>query len=180
MFDPSDRKTSGYHVFLLPQGKLFDGLKYTIDTLAERYDGVRFDPHVTLLARIPVADENELVAKTKKLAGMMKSFIVEPKTVEAQDEYYRALYAKAEFSDELKIYHEAGLGIFGYRDTNVYFPHLSLYYGDAPRSIKDAMISSLSLPAQMSFAVDKIYLYRTPGEPKNWVRIGEYSIGQSW
>jgi len=155
-------------------------LKHIIDTLAEKYDGVQFDPHVTLLARIPVADENELVAKTKKLAAMMKPFIVEPRTVEAQDEYYRALYAKAEFSDELKTYHAKGLDIFGYRDTNVYFPHLSLYYGDAPESIKEGMISSLSLPPQMSFAVDKIYLYRTPGEPRDWVRIGEYSIGQSW
>ena len=83
MFDPTDSKTIGHHLFFLPQEELFDALQGIINTLAEKYNGTKFEPHVTLLARIPKADEAELVAKTKQLASVMEPFEVEPKGVQS-------------------------------------------------------------------------------------------------
>ena len=177
MFDPKDSNTIGYHLFFLPSGKLFDDLQNIIDVLAEKYNGARFEPHLTLLARIPKADEKELIAETKKLAGTMKPFEIELKTVHVEDAYFRALYCKAEYSSELKASHQKALDIFGFQDVNLYFPHLSLYYGNISNVLKEEMIASLSLPTPLNFVADKIYLYRTEGEAKDWVRIGEYVLG---
>ncbi|MEK7663866.1 MAG: 2'-5' RNA ligase family protein [Patescibacteria group bacterium] len=178
MFDPKDSKTVGYHLFFLPEGELFDNLQNTINQLAEKYGGMKFEPHVTLLARIPKANETELTAKTQKLAKMMKPFEIEPKKVYAQEDYFRALYYKAKYNARLKRYHQKALEMFGVQDVNVYFPHLSLFYGNVPKSIKDEMIASLSLPASMKFLVGKVYLYRTEGEAKDWVRVGAYPLGK--
>lgn len=71
MFDPKDSKTVGYHLFFLPERELFDSLQNAINTLAEKYGGAKFEPHITLLARIPKADEAELIAKTQQLASIM-------------------------------------------------------------------------------------------------------------
>ena len=174
MFDPKNSKTIGYHLFFLPSGDLFDNLQNNINTLAEKYNGARFEPHATLLARIPKTDESELIIKTKKLVSIMKPFEIEPKEICTEDTYFRALYCKAEPNSELESYHQKSLEIFGVEDVNTYMPHLSLYYGNISQSIKDEMVSSLSLPISMKFLVDRVYLYRTEGEVKDWVRIGEY------
>lgn len=39
------------------------------------------------------------------------------------------------------------------------------------------MIASLKLP-DMKFMVDRVYLYRTEGEAQDWVRVGEYLLGE--
>ena len=178
MFDPKDSKTIGYHLFFFPEGQLFDDLQATINQLAEKYGGAKFEPHLTLLARIPKADEAELVAKTQQLAATMQPFEVEPKEVFAEDTYFRALYCKAEPNAKMEEYHQKALAMFVVQDVNVYMPHLSLFYGNVPQSIKDTMIASLSLPASMKFLTDKVYLYRTEGEAQDWVRIGEYPLGK--
>lgn len=178
MFDPKESKTIGYHLFFLPEGELFDSLQHTINELADKYQGAKFEPHLTLLARIPKAGEDELAAKTQQLASTMEPFEVEPKEVIAQDAYFRALYCKAEPNQKIEEYHQKALEMFGVQDINVYLPHLSLYYGNVPQSIKDEMITSLSLPSSMKFLVDRVYLYRTEGEAQDWVRVGAYPLGK--
>jgi len=176
MFDPKDSKTIGYHLFFLPSGELFDNLQNITSMFAEKYDGAKFEPHLTLLARIPRVDEAELIVKTKKLASIMESFEIELKEVCTEDTYFRALYCKAEPNAKMEEYHQRALEIFDVQDVNVYMPHLSLYYGNIPQSTKDEMIALLSLPASMKFLVDRVYLYRTEGEAPDWVLVGEYLL----
>jgi len=178
MFDPKESRTVGYHLFFLPEGELFDGLQSTINALADKYGGAKFEPHLTLLARIPKADEAELIAKAQQLATTMSPFEVKPKEVRAEDAYFRALYCEAEPNPTMEEYHQKALEAFGVQDVNVYMPRLSLYYGNVPQSTKDEMIASLQLPASMKFLVDKVYLYRTEGEAQDWVRVGEYPLGK--
>jgi len=177
MFDPKDSKTIGYHLFFLPEGQLFDDLQVTINQFAEKYGGAKFEPHLTLLARIPKDDEAEMIIKTQQLAATMSLFEVEMKEICAQDAYFRALYWKAEPNPKMEEYHQKALKVFGVQDVNVYMPHLSLYYGNVSQFTKDEMIASLSLPISMRFLVNKVYLYRTEGEAQDWVRIGEYLLG---
>ena len=178
MFDPKESKTVGYHLFFLPEEELFDSLQNTINAVAVKYGGVKFEPHLTLLARIPKADEAELMVKTKALASTMEVFEVEPKEILAEDAYFRALYCRAEPNAKMEKYHQKALEMFGVQDVNVYMPHLSLYYGNVPQSTKDEMIASLSLPVSMRFLVDRVYLYRTEGEAQDWVRVGAYLLGK--
>ena len=174
MFDPKDSKTIGYHVFFLPSGELFNSLQNVINMLAQKYHGAKFEPHVTLLARIPKDNETELVKKSKNLANIMKPFKIKLKDIFAEDAYFRALYIKAEYNLALEEYHQKSLELFGVKDVNTYIPHLSLYYGNTSQFTKNEMIKSLLLPSDMNFLVDRIYLYRTEGGAENWVQIGSY------
>src|SRR3989344_8365651 len=106
MFDPKDSKTVGYHLFFLPEEELFDSLQNTINAVAVKYGGVKFEPHLTLLARIPKADEAELMVKTKQLVAVMSPFEVEPKEVRFEDAYFRSLYCKAEPNLTMEEYHQ--------------------------------------------------------------------------
>lgn len=178
MFNSKDSRTIGYHLFFLPSGELFGNLQKVINELADKYQGVKFEPHLTLLARIPKTDEAELVAKTKRLAGIMEPFEIELKEVVAQNAYFRALYCKAEPIARIDEYRQKALELFGIQDVNIYIPHLSLYYGNVPQSIKDEMIASLRLPDSMEFLASKVYLYQTEGEAWDWMRIGEYPLGK--
>ena len=73
--DPTSSKTTGYHIFLQPKGMLARNLSNTIQSLAEEFSGPVFDPHVTLLARISVKDEEMLIAQTEKLAPREPSIV---------------------------------------------------------------------------------------------------------
>lgn len=173
MFDPKDSKTIGYHLFLLPSEELCNTLQSTINVLAQKYDGPIFEPHVTLLARIPKDDEVKLLEKTQQLAGIMKPFEIELGEVGFEDTYFRSLYLKAKANPALDEYHKKALELFGVEEVNTYAPHLSLFYGNISQAMKDEMVSSLSILTNKKFLVDKVYLYRTEGEAQDWVRVSE-------
>ncbi len=175
MFDPKSTKTVAYHLLLLPSGELFNNLQNTINILAEKYHGPKFDPHVTLLGT-QKTDEAELIAKIKKFASEINSFEIELKEICTEDAYFRALYCKAEHNPKLEEYHQKAMEIFNIENLSIYTPHLSLYYGNIPQSTKQEMIKSLSLPTNMKFLVDKVYLYHTEGEVEDWVQVGAYQL----
>lgn len=179
MFDPKDNRVTGYHLFLLPQGELFRTLEHTIRELKERFNGVLFEPHITLLARIPEQGEEALVEKTRQLATTMKPFEVQLKEIGMEDVYFRALYLKAEPNELLQNFHKKAQTLFHVEDNGTYMPHLSLYYGNTPSAVKRTMVESLSLPEEITMTVDRVCLYRTEGEADAWVRVGEYPFTSS-
>ena len=178
MIDPKDNKTIGYHIFILPTGKLFNILQETINELAEKYQGPFFEPHLTLLGRIPNSSEAELIQKTKVLANALRSFEISLANIQTEDMYFRSFYYTTRESEELKSAHKKALDLFGMQDEREYIPHVSLYYGNIQQSVKDEMRSSLLLPNKPTFFAETVYLYKTNGEPKNWVRVGAYPLGE--
>lgn len=178
MFDPKDDKTIGYHLFLLPQGELFNDLQSIINQLAEKYHGPKFDPHITFLARIPETHESELMRKTKEIASTMEPFEIELEEVKSEDTYFRSFYWKAKPNQKLQEYHQKAIELFNVEEVNTYMPHLSLYYGNIPQSSKDDMKESFTLPSQTKFRVDIIHLYKTEGTAENWLPVGVYRLGQ--
>lgn len=176
MFDPKDSRTVGYHLFYLPPGRVFLDLQNIISDLAVKYGGPKFEPHVTLLARIPTEEEKKLIEKTMALANVLKPVEVALEKILMEDTYFRALYCKAGPNSTLDHYHQKALEIFGMEDVNGYFPHLSLYYGNISQAEKEEAVRPLSLPATLKFTADRIYLYRTDGEAQDWTRVGEYPL----
>ena len=176
IFDPKNSKTNGYHLSFIPSGNVFNDFQDIIYKLAKKYNGVIFEPHVTLLARIPELKEPDLFEKTKQLVEIMEPIQIELKEIVTEDAYFRSLYCKAEPNVKLDRYHQKGLEMFSMQETNAYTPHLSLYYGNVNETVKQEMIKSLLLPTNMKFLVDKVYLYETKGEVGAWKRIGEYFL----
>jgi 2'-5' RNA ligase len=174
--DPYSSLTNGYHVFFEPKGEINEQLEAVIRNLSAEYGGPVFQPHVTLLAMIPEDDENLLVEKTKRLATKISPFNLTFEQLCAEDRYFRALYAKAIVSEELSSSRALVLEEFGMEEVGEYMPHLSLLYGNYDASRKLETIESLKRLLPLSFNVDAVTLWKTPGDATTWTRVGEYKL----
>ena len=172
MIDPASHKTTGYHLFLEPEGKLREEVAAIIGSLATQFDGPLFSPHVTLLARIPDQEEAVLIEKTKQLTRSLTPFEVVLGTVDIEQAHFRALYLHV-VSEEIKNACQRANELFSMQDEREYVPHMSLLYGNYAEAQKREVASMLEVPVDCSFVVNKLHLYKTDGEMSNWVKIAE-------
>ena len=175
-FDPKDSKTTGYHLFLIPPQELCGELQGVISQLAQEYQSISFVPHVTVLARIQEGSETDLIGKTERLAELLEPLQISLSEVCTEDAYYRALYLKAEEHEALHTAHSQALSMFGMKDSVLYTPHLSLYYGNTSVESKEKMIESLSLSIPIRFRADHLYLYKTEGEAHQWKLVHQSKL----
>ena len=173
MIDPHDSNTIGYYLFFEPVGEIASELQTTITKLAGEFNAPIFNPHVTLLARIPEQPEDVLIEKTKELAQSLAPITLSFGNLHAQDVYFKALYIEINEKEQMVEYHIKASELFETPDEGIYFPHLSLLYGNYPAEQKSHALQTIILPEQKSFLADTIYLYKTDGETKNWKKIFE-------
>jgi hypothetical protein len=55
-------------------------------------------------------------------------------------------------------------------------PHLSLLYGNFPRSLKKEMRAEIGPRLDVQFKVRSLYLYRTDGDPRPWRRVASFGL----
>ncbi len=174
MIDPKDSKTIGFHLFLEPTGVLRDELLGLIKKLSREFGGPVFSPHVTLLARILAGNEEEVIAKSQKLADVMKSFSLTLSAPETRDAFFKALYLQIGEVGEMEKWHAKANEVFGMTDESPYTPHLSLLYGNYDVAKKEKVAKTISFPLGLSFVADKLHLYRTEGETEQWEKLEEF------
>ena len=129
MIDPHDSNTIGYYLFFEPVGEIASELQTTITKLAGEFNAPIFNPHVTLLARIPEQPEDVLIEKTKELAQSLAPITLSFGNLHAQDVYFKALYIEINEKEQMVEYHIKASELFETPDEGIYFPHLSLLYG---------------------------------------------------
>ena len=176
MIDPQDSKTIGYHLFFEPVGEIKAELQAIITKTAREFNAPIFNPHVTFLARIPEQSEETLIEKTKQLASMITPITLSFGNLNAQDAYFKALYIEINEKEEMLSYHKQASELFDTPDEGIYFPHLSLLYGNYPAEQKAPALESITLPEQKSFLAETIYLYKTDGETQNWKQVFEVNL----
>jgi len=176
MIDPTSNKTEGYHLLLEPKGEVRERLSAVITTLAAEYDGPVFVPHVTLLAAIPEASEEELIAKTKELARTLTPFTCTLEGFGTEDSFFRALYMRVSGVAEVSGRHGQASTVFGMQAQDEYLPHLSLLYGNYAQDQKLQTIDSLQYLNGTSFEVESVNLYSTPGDTSTWKQVGSYPL----
>jgi 2'-5' RNA ligase len=180
--NPSSEKTSGYHLFLMPGGKVAEELTGVMEILANTFQGDTFAPHVTLLARIPADSfgglrEEEIREKCAHLASELSPFPIMLAGIGAEKSFFRALYLKVVNPDAVSGVHVSALGLFSMKDAEPYVPHLSLAYGNFPEEViaemKECAQTFISSDT-ISFTADRIYLCRTEGAASEWKLIAEF------
>lgn len=169
-------KTKGYALFLIPQGKVYKNLVHIISNLAQTYYVPLFEPHVTLLGYIMDSPE-QVVDKTKKLASMIKPYEIELSKINFLDDYLRCLFIEAKKTKLVIEANQKARQVFNQETNQKYLPHLSLMYGDFLESLKKEIVKNYQLDdLKLSFMVDRIYLYNTDGEIKDWKKVAEFKL----
>ncbi len=163
-----------YSIWLMPTLNEKDIFQLKINELARRYNGPFFKPHVTLLSSF-FGEEKLLMKKARGLARKINSFKVHFLSPTYLNEFFRCIFVKVDFNNDLKTVRGIASKHFEYKDNN-YIPHLSLLYGNFGEKLKKKIVRNInSFPS--SFVVNHIYLAQNDEKQLKWRVIQEYKVG---
>jgi len=159
----------------MPTGDVCDRLAGILQRLSARYGAPEFPPHVTLLAGC-VGPRRELICKAARVSAALRPFAIRLEEIDFLDEYFRCLFVHAALTEPLRKAHQAACQAFGHEREPAFMPHLSLLYGNFPRSLKEGIIAEMGPRLDVQFKVRSLHLYRTHGEPRQWRRVASFEL----
>ncbi len=174
MSTSSGSKTTGYHLFLEPSGEAKLVLEKAIVSLATKYGGPVFSPHLTVLAGLPDSDEATLIEKAETLSTSAHPLTLSLEGFATQDSYFKALYLTTTNQEQVMTLHQRAQELFNISDSKDYVPHVSLLYGLYSEEEKKESVATLASLIPISFPVSSLTLWKTPGETTTWKRIAEF------
>ena len=160
----------------MPTGDVYDHLSRIIHQLSARYGAPQFSPHVTLLGGC-VGPRRELICQAARVAAALRPFSIRLEEIDFLDEYFRCLFVHAALTEPLRKAHQAARQAFGHEREPAFMPHLSLLYGNFPRSLKEGIMAEMGPRLDVQFKVRSLHLYRTDGEPRPWRRLASFGLG---
>ena len=164
-----------YSLWFMPTGDVCDRLSRILHRLSARYGAPEFSPHVTLLGGC-VGPRRELIRQSARVAAALRPFAIRLEEIDFLDEYFRCLFVRAALTEPLRKAHQAARQAFGHRREPAFMPHLSLLYGNFPRSLKEGVMAELGPRLDVQFKVRSLHLYRTHGEPRHWRRVASFGL----
>lgn len=165
-----------YSLWFMPPGELCDELRGIIRRLSARYGAPEFLPHVTLLGGF-VGSPRGVIRKSATVAASLRSITIRLGRIGFRDEYFRCLFAHAALTPALRKANLAARHTFGHERERPFMPHLSLLYGEFPRSLKEQVIAEIGPQLDVQFNVRSLHLYRTQNEPMHWQRVARFGLG---
>jgi len=173
-------ENKGYSIWLMPEDEINEKLSKTISKLCRKYNCPIFNPHVTLIGKID-ADEEEIIKKAKKLAKKIKPFEIKLSHPECLENYFKCLFMKVEETEEVMSAGKLALEHFNL--NGIYFPHLSLVYGNFNPSLKKPLMQIGNLLKGLKFKVRYLYIYQTEKyaenrkiQIQNWEKIAKIPL----
>jgi len=157
----------GFSLWLVPAGQVRRRLAALIESLARRFGGPVFAPHVTVLAGVRET-EGDVAARAEQILGGSSPLPLRFTGLESADTYFRALHLRVETTDALLALHRAARDAFARRDDPPYVPHLSLVYGAPPPA---AVVEELRPSTPDGFEARALDVYSTEGPVERWHRV---------
>lgn len=167
-------RAKGYSIWLIPTGEVYYKLAKVISQLSKKYSAPNFEPHLTLIGDL-LGPEEEIISKTSELAGLLKPFKIELKTIDYFDEYFKCLFVRAKKSKDLIRANDAARKIFNKKSDKDYMPHLSLMYGDFIPETKEKIIAGLK-DSDIVFNIKSLRLFCTTGTVEEWKEVKKFAI----
>jgi 2'-5' RNA ligase len=154
---------------------VYDRLRRIIQRLSARYGAPQFSPHVTLLGGC-VGARRELIGKSARVAAALRPFTLRLGDIGFLDEYFRCLFVHVALTEPLRRAHQAARREFGHAREPAFMPHLSLLYGNFPRSLKEQAIAEMGPRLEMQFKARSLHLWQGHGDPRNWRRVASFGL----
>ena len=147
-----------YCLWLMPEGKAFDGLNHLIKGLAKDYGAVEFEPHLTLTT-VPVSDLDDPEKALEALVNKSKPLTLKAPQIVTGNLFTQSVYLRFEDSPELKALHALSCKLLGIQQLDFY-PHLSLIYKDLGEEIKQEIASEIKISLQ-NITFDRLEIIRS-------------------
>jgi len=165
----------GHALWLLPEPRAFARLAGVIAQIARAEGSPRVEPHVTLLARIPLAAE-DVAERARTFAAAVTPIEVLLARAGQRPDFFQALFLEVEGGDlpGLRVRAAAAMGM---TPDAGYGPHLSLLYADRPPAAKDTILDSIGRDWNEPCLLDRLAVVRPDGPPESWVRSATLPLG---
>jgi 2'-5' RNA ligase len=170
-------RTSGLSLWLVPEPEARRRLAGTISELAGRLGSPAFEPHVTLLGHL-AQPEPDVVAAAVRLASATTPLQLRPFRVGQRDEYFRCLFYEIAADAALIDLHMRARLALGRSDEALYFPHLSLVYGELDNAAKEELAGPLAPRRGERWRVDELQVVRTDGEAGEWRLLAGFPLSR--
>jgi 2'-5' RNA ligase len=165
----------GHALWLVPAEPAFSLLAGQIARLSRELATPQFDPHITLLSRI-MLPEQEALARSAVLAARLTSFQIELDEMNCLDEYFRCIFADVLTDASILKARQIASEIFSMQDEPPYMPHISLVYGKLCLETKERIVAELASMAGRRFEVRRLALWRVSGPVCEWTCVKEYEL----
>eukprot|EP01023_Acetabularia_acetabulum_P025682 TRINITY_DN2454_c0_g1_i3.p2 TRINITY_DN2454_c0_g1~~TRINITY_DN2454_c0_g1_i3.p2 ORF type:complete len:172 (-),score=5.60 TRINITY_DN2454_c0_g1_i3:314-778(-) len=119
-----------YSIWVMPSGQLKTQLQNQIDKLSDKYNTVKFEPHITLAGGFHAESENEAISKSQTLATQTKKFFLKFKDVSYGSIFTQCVYILINEDVEVMAAGKTAKEMFLEDASTTYMPHLSLIYSD--------------------------------------------------
>ncbi|KZT60455.1 LigT-like protein [Calocera cornea HHB12733] len=131
-------------LWLPPPPKAAKILQGVIDKLADKYDSPKFQPHITLLTRVPEGmSVDEVLVRIRSVVPPEEPLHIKLSRVESGGHFFQCVLAPVEQTDYLMALNAEVRKAISPHDTAKYFPHLSLIYGDYTKEKKDGIVQDI-------------------------------------
>jgi 2'-5' RNA ligase len=117
-----------------------------------------------------------LIRRSARVAAALRPFAIRLEEIGFLDEYFRCLFVRAALAEPLRKAHQAACQALGRRREPAFMPHLSLLYGNFPRSIKEGVMAEMGPRLDVQFKVRSLHLYWTHGAPRHWRRVASFGL----
>ncbi len=165
--------------WLVPAEPLKSRLRALVSTLAQSYDAVDFEPHVTLWCG--ASDDLGSRRTALVVANLFAATELTPTTIGITDEYTKTLFVQFEHSAAAEEMYDA-IGRLSAPSTYTLNPHLSLIYKALPLETKQRICDMLELP-DGPYRFDRLRVIETEipltrGEQiRNWRDVFDCALG---
>ncbi len=166
---------SSFALWLMPEGPLANDLHSWIHRLANTLDGPTFEPHLTLLGGLHL-ELSAALHRTEGLAHELPPTSITTSGIALLPEYFRALVLPASVTPSLWRGHLAAHQLFQGVEPEAFFPHISLYYGDAPMNARVAALDRLGEAPQCAFTATSLHLIAAGPVPEHWRTVGSFTL----
>ena len=167
--------TGLYSLWLTSEDKAFIEFSKIIRKLASEYSGPVFKPHITLPDPIDGV-QDEVVAKTEKLACSLSPFEVQFSGIDYKATFHQALYVLVEKNRLLVEAYRLASHVFGFK-LGDYMPHLSLLYGHYPVALKKKIIKNIDSRFAKTAKITHLALWNTEGSyEENWFEVKKWPL----
>jgi len=159
----------------MPTGEVCNHLAGIIQRLSARLGAPQFSPHVTLLGGC-VGARGEMIARSARVAAALRPFTLRLEQIGYLDEYFRCLFVYVALTEPLRRAHQAARLAFDQQRAPAFLPHLSLLYGNFPRSRKEELMAELGPRLEMHFKARSLHVWQGHGDPRHWRRVARFGL----
>ncbi len=171
---------SRFSLWLVPEidSEIHRLLAGYIAAMAKEHQTPDFVPHVTLFSAVE-GEEGDICSKIQKVAEIMAPYEIQLGKVGSNGSYFQILFTRVEQTEAVMHANTVVQNIFGVKHQ-IYFPHLSLAYGDfSPEELgvmEDQLLKQIGSVTGKSFFVREIELWRTEGKVSAWHKVAAFSL----